>query len=101
MDACGVTNAALVYCFGNKDNIIVEVTARCMARAEDDFSNTMISHGIGKWSCLQEGSRQLHFQRDNPEESFNTAKYYHNLSTAVRGSFFAVFVFFFNYDIAS
>lgn len=36
-EACGVTNAALVYYFGTKDNIIIESTARCMARVEDDF----------------------------------------------------------------
>ena len=36
-DACGVTNAALIYYFGSKDNIIIEATAHCMARVEDDF----------------------------------------------------------------
>lgn len=36
-EACGVTNAALVYYFGTKDNIIVESTAYCMAKVEDDF----------------------------------------------------------------
>lgn len=36
-DACGVTNAALVYYFENKDNIIIQSTAHCMAKVEDDF----------------------------------------------------------------
>lgn len=36
-EACGVTNAALVYYFGTKDNIIIESTAHCMAKVEDDF----------------------------------------------------------------
>ena len=36
-DACGVTNAALIYYFDSKDNIIIEATAHCMARVEDDF----------------------------------------------------------------
>lgn len=36
-EACGVTNAALVYYFGTKDNIVIESTAHCMARVEDDF----------------------------------------------------------------
>lgn len=36
-EACGVTNAALVYYFGTKDNIVIEATAHCMAKVEDDF----------------------------------------------------------------
>lgn len=36
-DACGVTNAALVYYFGTKDAIVVEATAHCMAQVEEDF----------------------------------------------------------------
>ena len=36
-EACGVTNAALVYYFGSKDNIVIESTAHCMAKVEDDF----------------------------------------------------------------
>lgn len=36
-EACGVTNAALVYYFGSKDNIIIEATARGMALVENDF----------------------------------------------------------------
>lgn len=36
-DACGVTNAALVYYFGTKDDIVIEATAHCMAKVEDDF----------------------------------------------------------------
>ena len=36
-EACGVSNAALVYYFGTKDHIVVEATAHCMARVEDDF----------------------------------------------------------------
>lgn len=36
-EACGVTNAALVYYFGTKDAIIVEATAHCMAKVEEDF----------------------------------------------------------------
>ena len=36
-EACGVTNAALVYYFGSKDNIVIESTALCMAKVEDDF----------------------------------------------------------------
>lgn len=36
-EACGVTNAALVYYFGTKDNIVIESTAYCMAKVEDDF----------------------------------------------------------------
>ena len=43
-DACGVTNAALIYYFGSKDNIIIEATAYCMAKVEDDFmANAPIS----------------------------------------------------------
>lgn len=36
-EACGVTNAALVYYFGTKDNIVIEATAHCMEKVEDDF----------------------------------------------------------------
>lgn len=36
-DACGVSNANLLYYFGDKDNIIIEATAHCMAKVEDDF----------------------------------------------------------------
>ena len=36
-DACGVTNGNLLYYFGDKDGIITEATAYCMAKAEDDF----------------------------------------------------------------
>lgn len=36
-EACGVTNGSLLYYFGNKDNIIIESTAHCMAKVEDDF----------------------------------------------------------------
>ena len=36
-DACGVTNGALLYHFGSKDNIVIESTAHCMAKVEDDF----------------------------------------------------------------
>ena len=35
--ACGVTNGALVYYFGTKDAIVIESTACCMAKVEDDF----------------------------------------------------------------
>ena len=30
-EACGVSNAALVYYFGTKDAIVIESTAHCMA----------------------------------------------------------------------
>ena len=33
-DACGVTNGALLYHFGSKDNIVIESTAHCMAKVE-------------------------------------------------------------------
>lgn len=36
-EACGVSNGALVYYFGSKDDIIIESTARCMADVENDF----------------------------------------------------------------
>lgn len=36
-EACGVTNAALVYYFGTKDAIVIESTAHCMTKVEDDF----------------------------------------------------------------
>ena len=36
-DACGVANGNLVYYFGTKDNIIIEATAHCMAKVENDF----------------------------------------------------------------
>ena len=36
-EACGVTNGALLYYFGSKDNIVIEATAHCMAKVEDDF----------------------------------------------------------------
>ena len=35
--ACGVTNGNLLYYFGSKDNIVIESTAHCMAKVEDDF----------------------------------------------------------------
>ena len=35
--ACGVTNGSLLYYFGSKDNIVIESTAHCMAKVEDDF----------------------------------------------------------------
>lgn len=36
-DACGVTNGALLYYFGSKDDIVIKATAHCMAKVEDDF----------------------------------------------------------------
>lgn len=36
-EACSVTNGCLLYYFGSKDNIIIESTAHCMAKVEDDF----------------------------------------------------------------
>ena len=36
-DACGVTNGSLLYYFGSKDNLVIEATAHCMAKVEDDF----------------------------------------------------------------
>ena len=36
-DACNVTKAGLIYYFGSKDNLVVEATAYCMAKVEDDF----------------------------------------------------------------
>ena len=36
-DACGVTNGTLIYYFGSKDALIIEATAHCMAKVEDDF----------------------------------------------------------------
>lgn len=36
-EACSVTNGSLLYYFGSKDNIIIESTAHCMAKVEDDF----------------------------------------------------------------
>lgn len=36
-EACGVSNAALVYYFGTKDTIVIESTAHCMAKVEEDF----------------------------------------------------------------
>lgn len=36
-DACGITNGALIYYFGSKDNLVIESTAYCMAKVEDDF----------------------------------------------------------------
>ena len=36
-DACGISNATMVYYFKNKDNIIIEATEYCMSKVEDDF----------------------------------------------------------------
>ena len=36
-EACGVTNGNLLYYFGSKDNIVIDSTAHCMAKVEDDF----------------------------------------------------------------
>lgn len=36
-EVCGVTNGNLLYYFGSKDNIVIESTAHCMAKVEDDF----------------------------------------------------------------
>ncbi len=36
-DACGVTNGNLLYYFESKDNLVIEATAHCMAKVEDDF----------------------------------------------------------------
>ena len=36
-DACGITNATMLYYFGSKDNIIIKATAHCMAKVENDF----------------------------------------------------------------
>ena len=35
--ACGIGNSTLIYYLGNKDNIIIEATAHCMAKVEQDF----------------------------------------------------------------
>lgn len=36
-DACGMTNAGLIYYFESKDNLIIQATAHCMAKVENDF----------------------------------------------------------------
>ena len=36
-DACGVTNGSLLYYFESKDNLVIEATAHCMAKVEDDL----------------------------------------------------------------
>lgn len=36
-EACGITNATMLYYFGSKDNIIIKATAYCMTKVEDDF----------------------------------------------------------------
>lgn len=36
-EACGVTNGNLIYYFGTKENLVVEATAYCMEKVEDDF----------------------------------------------------------------
>lgn len=36
-EACGVSNGNLLYYFTSKDNIVIESTAHCMAKVEDDF----------------------------------------------------------------
>ena len=36
-DACKVIKADLIYYFGRKDNLMVESTAYCMVKVEDDF----------------------------------------------------------------
>ena len=36
-DACGVTNGSLLYYFESKDNLVIEATAHCMAKVENDF----------------------------------------------------------------
>ena len=36
-DACGVTNGTLLYYYGSKDALIIEATAYCMAKVEEDF----------------------------------------------------------------
>ena len=35
--ACGLTNATLLHYFPSKDAIIIQATAHCMAKVEDDF----------------------------------------------------------------
>ena len=35
--ACGMSTAGLFYFFSNKDAIIIEATAHCMSKVEDDF----------------------------------------------------------------
>jgi AcrR family transcriptional regulator len=36
-EACGLTKAGLIYYFGSKDELVVQATAHCMAKVEDDF----------------------------------------------------------------
>ena len=36
-ESCGVTNGSLLYYFESKDNLVIEATAHCMAKVEDDF----------------------------------------------------------------
>lgn len=36
-EACGVSNSTLIYYFESKDNIVIESTAYCMAKVEEDF----------------------------------------------------------------
>lgn len=36
-EACGVTNGTLIYYFETKDKLVIEATAHCMAKVEDDF----------------------------------------------------------------
>ena len=36
-DACGVTNGSLLDYFARKDHLVIEATAHCMAKVEDDF----------------------------------------------------------------
>lgn len=36
-EASGITNGGLIYHFGSKDNLIIQATAYCMAKVEEDF----------------------------------------------------------------
>lgn len=54
-EACGVTNAALVYYFGTKDDIIIEATAHCMAKVENDF----MAKAPGNFSDIERFLREM------------------------------------------
>ena len=81
-DACGVANGNLVYYFGTKDNIIIEATAHCMAKVEDDF----MSQAPTSFADIERFLREMPYLTAYGKEFFKGVNIrYHNYAELLSG----------------
>ena len=69
-ESCGVTNGALLYYFGSKDNLVIEATAHCMAKVEDDF----MSQAPTSFADIERFLREMPYRYMQVQSTGNAAR---------------------------